>query len=101
MRQYHLKLDECDHSDELVIPTPEGPHYAKVLCRSCRKFLRWAASPEAMERREAIKSRLEQMEAIGVSSWEQGFLATIRKQGFKLSPKQQAVFDGMWKRFQK
>lgn len=39
--------------------TPDGPHYAKVLCHECHRFLAWVAKPEkARSKRDAGHHKL-------------------------------------------
>lgn len=33
----------CEANDQVL--TPEGPHYGKVVCQVCRKFLSWLPYP--------------------------------------------------------
>lgn len=77
------------------MPTPEGPHHAKEVCDLCGRFVRWLPKPETLARVAEVQAHVEWLKTKEVTKWEQSFLFTLEKKGFKLSPKQQVIFDRM------
>jgi hypothetical protein len=86
---------QCTHSSTIseLLP-PESRHYAKLKCGNCGAFLKFLPRPENQQRRVINGYRLAKLQMCpGLNSWEREFIKSLAKQGNKLTPKQQAVFD--------
>lgn len=67
-----------------------GPHYAKLVCSDCQRFLRWEPHPKTIRQETEnarILTELSKLENLG--SWEREFIRDITTHKH-LSPKQQA-----------
>jgi len=86
---------QCAHDvTRTVSLSAESRHYARLECAACGAFLKFLPRPENIERRKLNAFRLAKIQmCAGLSSWERQFVQSLAKQGSKLSPKQQAVFD--------
>lgn len=83
-------MSPCQHTTTEFVRTPDGPHHGKTLCVECGRFLRWEKKPETLSRETENRVSLERLAALpGLTAWERGFLASLKKQR-KFSPKQQA-----------
>jgi hypothetical protein len=81
---------ECSHQKMTMVKTPAGPHYAKLVCFDCGKFLRWIPKPETMERQKenaAILTALSKLPHL--PSWERQFVRNLTSRKH-ISPGQQA-----------
>src|SRR5438477_12753005 len=85
----------CTHSATRSVRMPAtSRHHARVECADCGAFLKFLARPENIERRKLVGVQLAKLiEHSGLSPWEWQFIGSLAKQGTKLSPKQQEVFD--------
>ena len=85
----------CAHTSARTEPAPAGSrHHATLKCAACGAFLRWLPRPENVERRKLNGFRLAKLQMhLGLNQWERQFVQSLAKQGNKLSPKQQAIFD--------
>jgi hypothetical protein len=85
----------CPHTATVTERLPKGsPHYAKLKCAACNAFLKFLPRPENAERRQLNGFKLAKLQmCAGLKEWERQFIDSLAKQGNKLSPKQQAVFD--------
>jgi hypothetical protein len=89
----------CSHSSTVVERLPEGStHYARLLCKDCRTFLRFLPKPENVEKRKLNGYRLAKLQMRdSLNQWERRFVQSLSKApGGKLTPKQQAVFDALY-----
>jgi hypothetical protein len=89
----------CLHSSTVVERLPEGStHYARLLCKDCRTFLRFLPKPENVERRKLNRYRLAKLQmSPGLTDWERQFVTNLAKlPSGKLSPRQQEVFDRVY-----
>jgi len=91
----------CEHVNAKTIPTPEGPHHAKVVCTDCGKFLGWSAKPENEARNKAERKLIDALnqDSVPLSEWERGFVKSIAQQHPKLSPKQRDRLHELAKKF--
>lgn len=80
---------DCPHEVVEEIFLPSGPHYAKQVCRECRKFLRWSPKPETIHRREENKAILTALAKRELPEWERCFVRELARCR-DLSPRQQA-----------
>jgi|SRR5215469_18379577 len=81
----------CSHEHTQVVPEKRGPHYAKLVCIDCKKFLRWMPSPESLKRREENARILTALvKRDGLSEWERQFVRDMSSHE-NISPKQQAL----------
>lgn len=82
---------ECSHPHTQVVPEKRGPHYAKLICTDCKRFLRWMPSPETIKRREENARILTMLaKSDGLSEWERQFVRDMSSHK-NISPKQQAL----------
>jgi len=88
----------CAHNETKTVVLPnESRHYARLECATCGAFLKFLARPENLEKRKLNGFKLAKLQMCpSLNSWEQEFVNSIAKQGNKLSPKQQAVFDRLY-----
>jgi hypothetical protein len=86
---------QCAHNaTRIVMLPPTSRHYARLECAECGAFLKFLPTPENAERRKLNGFRLAKLQMCpGLNSWERQFIQSIARQGNKLSPKQQPVFD--------
>lgn len=100
MRQYtlHSEPSSCEHRMLDVVPTPDGPHYAKEVCKICGRFMRWLPKPENQARIEENQKRHKILCGLKLTPREQDFMRSCEKQKFRLTEKQQAWLDGIWER---
>jgi len=86
---------QCAHQATKIVPMPtDSRHYAQLKCATCGAFLKFLPRPENVERRQLNAFRLAKLQMhTGLNSWERRFIGSLAKQGNKLSPKQQTVFD--------
>jgi hypothetical protein len=89
---------QCAHNaTRSVMLPPQSRHYARLECAECGAFLKFLPRPENAERRQFNRFRLAKLQMCpGLNSWERQFIQSLAKQGNKLSPRQQAVFDRIW-----
>lgn len=40
-----MNCPHCGSSDLRTVPTPDGPHYAKIECVPCDRWVRWLSAP--------------------------------------------------------
>jgi hypothetical protein len=86
----------CAHSSTVSELMPPGSrHYGKLKCGKCGTFLKFLPRPENQQRRIINGYRLAKLQmCVDLNSREREFIQNIAKEGsYKLSPKQQAVFD--------
>src|SRR5262249_10322363 len=85
----------CAHDATRTVPMPvDSRHYAQLRCADCGAFLKFLPRPENVKRRQLNGYRLAKLQMHpGLNQWEREFIDNLAKQGNKLSPKQQAVFD--------
>jgi hypothetical protein len=89
----------CSHSLTVVERLPEGStHFARLLCKDCRTFLRFLPKPGNVERRKLNSSRLAKLQMFpGLTDWERQFVTDLAKlPSGKLTPRQQEVFDRIY-----
>lgn len=89
---------DCPHADYIITLCDSGPHYAKKLCRTCERFLGWVANPKTAERRADILAKANELYKEAKSLWECQFLNSVIENDGKMSPKQEAMLNGMWAR---
>lgn len=83
-------VGDCTHPHKIVIPEKRGPHYAKRVCRDCRKFLGWVPSPETIKRQAENNGILAALAKLpSLSEWERQFVRDLSTSK-RISPKQQA-----------
>jgi len=77
---------------------PEGfPHYAKVVCLLCARFLGWVPKPETLERRRFNAFRIARLGMCkGLSAYERRFIEDLSRLK-ALSPRQQALLERLCK----
>jgi len=83
---------ECSHPTRKVVHEKRGgPHYARLVCAKCEKFIAWLPSPETQARREnnfRILTALAKLEQL--TDWERQFVRDLASHK-NISPKQQAL----------
>jgi len=86
---------QCAHQATKTVLMPgDSRHYAQLRCATCGAFLKFMPRPENVERRQLNGFRLAKLQMHpGLNPWERQFIDSLAKQGNKLSPRQQAVFD--------
>jgi hypothetical protein len=94
-RQIPMGAPRCAHAaTRNVILPAESRHYARLECAECGAFLKFLPKPENLERRQFNGFRLAKLQMCpSLNASERQFIQSLAKQGNKLSPKQQAVFD--------
>lgn len=85
----------CQH-EPVFTATPHLTHHGREDCGKCRKFLRWVPKPETVRRHAWNVDRQQKMATWSLPTWEKGFVAGLPTDG-KWSPKQQEVFDKIWR----
>ena len=84
----------CKHEDCEVKKMGSGPHWAKLICSDCGKFMKWLSDPEKMP----YKERCALLVAICSDLLDIGFVQSVTSQfkrnGF-LSNKQYASLKGI------
>jgi|SRR4029453_10211059 hypothetical protein len=89
-----ISTSPCAHDATKTVLLVESRHYARLECANCGAFLKFLPRPENVERKKLNGFRLAKLQmCAGLNSWERDFVDSLVKQGNKLSPKQQAVFD--------
>ncbi len=85
----------CPHTATVTERLPEGSqHYAKLKCAACGASRGFLPKPENAERRQLNGFKLAKLQMCSsLNVWEREFVDSLTKQGNKLSPRQQAVFD--------
>jgi hypothetical protein len=81
---------ECSHQKMSMVKTTAGPHYAKLVCFECGKFLRWMPKPETIEQQKenaAILTALSKLPYL--PPWERQFVLDLATHK-NISPKQRA-----------
>ncbi len=95
------EFDECPRCGSCQIEevlTPEGCHYAKLVCTECARFLRWLPSPEAEAKRRALYDRVLTVLPHALPGWDLNFVSNIATglatgRVKSLSPKQLAQLE--------
>lgn len=88
--------DQCEHSETRIEQLATGPHFAREVCRSCDRVLRWLPKPQTVERQSTNAFRLAKLAMSPVlTSWERGFVKSV-SQHRKLSPRQQDCLDRIY-----
>jgi hypothetical protein len=84
-------LQACKHPVTCTERLPDGsPHYARLTCAICGRFLRWLPKPQTIERQRVNAFRLAKLSMRpDLSDWERSFVRDVSKRR-KLSPKQEA-----------
>lgn len=60
----------CQSTETTVELTPDGPHYGKLVCAACGRFLRWQLKPETpRSRRPASHKELAKKYGRGYCEW--------------------------------
>ncbi len=88
-------MKECPHcgSQHLVIESAPAPHYQKLVCGECERWLRWLSHPQKQLQDQIRVRTIEQLLKSSIlSDWEWGFLISIKSQK-SLSQKQQQVYQ--------
>jgi hypothetical protein len=84
----------CDHAATELIPTPQGPHHAKIVCKACGSFRGWAPKPETAEKQARNARHLVALrKRRDLTEWERTFVESLEAQGPKFSPRQQERLD--------
>src|SRR5262245_59204781 len=90
----------CEHANTRIQYLQGGPHHAKEICCDCGRVLRFIPKPSTVEERAFHAYRIAKLSmANDLSPWEQKFVASITA-AKKLSPKQLAVLDSLYDKFQ-
>jgi hypothetical protein len=86
----------CRHPATHEELMPRGyPHYAKVICDHCKRFIRWSAKPETIVRARLNLYRIAKLTMHeGLDPWQRNFVKSVA-QCRKISPKQQQVLDDL------
>lgn len=85
--------EPCAHSEVTVTLTPHLTHYAREDCAQCGQFVRWQPKPATVEKARQNAATVERLASVSLTDWEKGFVLSLAKQGFRLSPKQQETLD--------
>jgi hypothetical protein len=88
----------CEHVNVRFTLTPELKHHGREDCADCGRFLRWVPKPQTIERNKENARRIEFLGNAQLNMWEKQFVLTVRKQGSRLSPKQQTKLDEIYER---
>lgn len=81
---------ECSHPHPHAVSQKSGPHYAKLVCSDCGKFLRWLPSPETIKRKQENDLILTALSKLpNLPPWERQFVRDLVTHKH-MSPKQQA-----------
>jgi hypothetical protein len=85
----------CPHNITQTVELPTGSvHFASMICATCGAFIKYVPRPENVARRKLIGEQIARLVVHpGLSSWERQFVSSLARQGGKLSPRQQDVFD--------
>ena len=84
----------CRHDTVLVEQLPSNHvHFAREICATSRRHVRWLPRPETLQRRAFNAYKLARLSMCSrFNSWERGFIKSVSQQK-KLSPRRQQVFD--------
>ncbi len=94
------KPPPCEHLHTEASVCASGPHYAKLTCKSCNKFVKWVKAPKNSAQAEInMKKALDLWNEPKLTPWERQFVVSIGDGTGKISPKQQATLNGLWVRF--
>jgi hypothetical protein len=84
----------CGHDTVLVEQLPSNHlHFAREICATCRRPVRWLPRPETLQRRASNAYKLARRSMCScLNAWERTFVRSVSQQR-KLSPKQQEIVD--------
>jgi hypothetical protein len=87
----------CAHSKTRVVVLPPGQHhYARVVCSDGGKQLYWKPKPENEARRKINAANLQKLlDNDRLADWERDFCQGLSKLNLRLSPRQQALLNGL------
>jgi hypothetical protein len=98
--EHAKKNSQCLFHDECYRKKPSD--IGRSSQRQRRKKKSWCLPSKFLPRPENVEGhqfngfRLAKLQMCpGLNSWEREFIQSLARQGYKLSPKQQAVFDGI------
>ncbi len=86
----------CEHLNTKTIVMDSGPHYAKIVCADCEKFMGWSKKPETIERIKENGRKIDFLTSnpmLKLTNWERQFIGSLATHPNKLSPKQQETLD--------
>jgi hypothetical protein len=86
---------QCAHSvTKTELDPPGSEHFGRLRCAECGAFLRFVPKPKNVERRQLNGFRLAKLQMCPrLNSFERQFVDSLARQGNKLTPRQQQVFD--------
>lgn len=87
--------DKYDGTTDIIIMPETFPHYSKIVCRHCQKYLKWGISSETLERNNKRNCDILQLLSLSnLSIYDRNFLNSISGQNNnKLSTKQLNYFE--------
>lgn len=94
-----MKSPDCPHSEHIVVLCATGPHYAKKLCRRCKRFMGWVVRPESSQLRATILAKVNELWNASPTPEERAFLQTVADADGKIGPRQEARLNGLWARY--
>lgn len=82
---------ECEHQRRHMVLMKSGPHYAKLVCSDCNRFLRWEPHPESVVKQQKNAQILTALSKLpDLPPWERQFIRDLITHKH-ISPKQQAL----------
>jgi hypothetical protein len=58
MSDDNTKCKHCPNSPTELILTPTGRHYGKIICSTCKKYIKHARTPKTTEELEKRRSQI-------------------------------------------
>ena len=86
-------FQECSHQRRHMVLMKSGPHYAKLVCSDCDRFLKWEPHPDTIQlqkRNGAILTGLSKVP--NLPPWERQFVRDLVTHKH-ISPKQQETLN--------
>ena len=92
-------MTDCLHLHLNTTLTPHLPHHGRLDCLDCGKFVGWAKKPETLIREQENEVKIKRLAEIlpQLGEWEREFVGSLKRQGAKISPRQQEKLDQIFK----
>lgn len=91
-------MRNCEHNTVKETLTPESPHYARIDCLDCGRFVRWVKHPANVARDYDAANHIALLKARNdLSEREREFVLSLDRQMPKLSPKQREWLESIWR----
>lgn len=86
----------CQHWTTKTELMTSGPHYAKIICVDCGRFVAWAKNPATIEKEKRnAKAIVRLRQDSRMKAHERAFIESLDGQGPKMSPRQQEWLDAL------